>query len=583
MKTWPAAALVAASLAVTGSTVRGQDEWPLHNLDIQNSRYAPHDQINTSNVTELSLTWTYEMPAGASVASMTPLVVGHVMYLNTGSTLYALDATSGRLLWTAATEPAFRGGGRGPTYGNGIIYAFGASILYAVDAETGQHVDSFGDDGRLQVVNKALAYKYPDLYPPDADPVSLGYMMTTPPAYFDGVLYIGTSFSENLIRGGLLIAADATTGAIKWVFNTVPQRPEDQGWATANGTWGYGARLGGGIWTQPAIDAELGLVYANASNPAIDYDGSARHGINLFTNSIVALDLSTGRLAWHYQTIHHDIWDYDLATGPLLFDISAAGRTVQGVASLGKTCYAYFWDRQTGRPLNPMVESVVPTTTDVPGEQVWPTQPIPYTARGVPQTPFCATYPILEDPSLTAQVRPTFHPYLMNEFVITAPGNQGGSNWGSPSFSPRTGLLYATGKSDAHSLKPNPVGDTLSSQPGPANLSHPDVTARMPTSMRPRMNIGAYEPLSGELVWHTELPGFTNSGNLVTAGDLVFQGLGSDGLVALHARTGEQLFSVRDDESVRASPLTYVINDVQYVAVAATNKILAFALRGLEE
>ena len=238
----------------------------------------------------------------------------------------------------------------------------------------------------------------------------------------------------------------------------------------------------------------------NASNPAIDYDGSARPGINLFTNSVIALRLESGQLVWYYQTIHHDIWDYDMASGPLLFDLPQEDRTVKGIASLGKTCYAYFWDRKTGAPLNPMVETPVPTITDVPGEQVWPTQPIPYTSRGVPQSPFCATYPILTDQSLAAQVRPTFHPYLVNEFVITSPRNQGGANWGSPAFSPRKGLVYATGKSDAHSLKPNPVGDTLSSQPGPENLSHPDVSARMPTSMTPRMNVGAYDPLSGRLV-----------------------------------------------------------------------------------
>ena len=572
------AAAVAAAGTVVAVAAQKAVDWPLHNYDVKNTRYAPHQQINTSNVKRLVVKWTFDMPPNAFIASMTPIVVDGVMYFNTGSTLYAIDAATGAPKWTYGYRTSFSGGGRGPTYGNGVVYAYGAGLLYAVDAKTGKTVESFGDKGALPAAAAALHFKYPGKYGADVDPQSLGYQMTTPPAFHDGTLFIGLPFSENLIRGGLVIAADAASGAIKWVFNTVPQGPDDDGWETAKDTWGYGARLGGGVWTQPAIDPALGLLYVNASNPAIDYDGSAREGTNLFTNSLVALDVATGRLKWHYQTIHHDIWDYDLAAGPLLFDVSSGGRTVQGVASLGKTCYAYFWDRQTGKPLNPMVETPVPTTTDVPGEKVWPTQPIPYTWRGVPQSPFCAIYPQVDDAELAKLVRPFFHPYLANEFVITSPSNVGGANWGSPSFSPRTGLVYATGKSDAHALKPKPVGDTLSNRPGPANLSHPDVTARLPTKVTIKMNVGAYEPVSGRLVWHTELPGSTNSGNLATAGDLVLQGVGADGLYALDARDGTVLFRHQEKSGVRASPLTYVVRGRQLIAVAATNKIVALGL-----
>ena len=574
--------LLVAAIIVAGAAglVRAQKpgDWPLHNYDVKNTRYAPHDQINTSNVDRLVARWTFEMPPKELIASMTPLVVDGVMYFNSGSRLYAVDAATGAVKWTYIHPTAFPGGGRGPAYGDGVIYAFGRGVLYAVDAKTGTPVKSFGDNGALAVAAHALRFKYPGKYAADVDPQSLGYQMTTPPAYYNGTLFVGLPFSENLIRGGLVIAADGKTGAIRWVFNTVPQGPADEGWEIAKDTWGYGARLGGGVWTQPAVDPELGLLYVNVSNPAIDYDGSAREGANLFTNSVVALQLATGKLVWHYQTIHHDIWDYDTAAGPLLFDVASGRGTVKGIASLGKTCYAYFWDRQTGKPLNPIVETAVPTTTDVPGERVWPTQPIPYTSRGVPQTPFCAIYPMIDDPELAKMVRPLFHPYLANEFVITSPSNVGGANWGSPSFSPRTGLVYATGKSDAHALKPRPVGDTLSNKPGPANLSHPDVTARLPTKATIKMNVGAYEPVTGRLVWHTELPGSTNSGSMATAGDLVFQGAGSGGFYALDARDGRVLFRYQDKSGVRASPLTYVVNGRQFVAVAVTNKVVAFTL-----
>ena len=195
----------------------------------------------------------------------------------------------------------------GPRLAAGRVYAYGDTTMYAVDGATGELVESFGDGGRLQILNEALQFKYPDTFPPDLDPVSIGFRLVTPPVYFENTLYTGAAVSEGHIPGGLVIANDATTGAIKWVFNTVPQGPSDDGWEIVKDTWGSGARAGGGIWTPPAIDPELGLIYFNAGNPSPDYDGSARHGMNLFTNATIALDLETGELAWYYQTVHHDL------------------------------------------------------------------------------------------------------------------------------------------------------------------------------------------------------------------------------------------------------------------------------------
>ena len=155
--------LAAMLAAVTVLPVQGQHsaDWPLHNLDLRNSRYAPHDQINTSNVARLAVAWTYQMPPKVSIASMTPLVVDGVMYFNAGSTLYALDAATGATRWTLPLDPTFAGGGRGPVYGDGRIYAFGSTILYAADARTGKLVESFGENGRLSIATRALAFKYP--------------------------------------------------------------------------------------------------------------------------------------------------------------------------------------------------------------------------------------------------------------------------------------------------------------------------------------------------------------------------------------------------------------------------------------
>ena len=503
---------------------------------------------------------------------MTPLVVDGVMYVNSGSTLYALDAATGAPVWTFQDEPSFAGGGRGPAYADGRVYAFGSAVMYAVDAGTGTLVSSFGDDGRLEVAREALQFKYPDRYGPDVDPAALGFSMTNPPVVADGTLIVGLPFSEGLLPGGLLVAVDAETGRPRWVFNTVPKGPNDTGWEIARDTWSGPARYGGGIWLPPAVDTELGLVFINVANPSPNYDGSSRLGTNLFTNSMVAVDLETGDLRWHYQTLHHDIWDWDLASGPLLFDVAASGRRVQGVASLGKTCYVYMLHRETGVPINPIVETVVPVETDVPGESPWPTQPIPHTARGVPQVPFCATYPTVDDPALSGRVRQSFHPYQASEFVVTAPGNTGGANYGGPSFSPRTGLLYVTGKNDAWSIRVKPVGDTL--EPGPGFVGHfGNIEERGETGVTPTSALAAYDPATGEQVWYAESEGATNGGNLVTAGDVVFQGTGDGDFHAFDARSGERLLTHAVGRGIQASPLSYQVNGVQYVAIVATNTI----------
>ncbi len=555
----------------------GTIDWPLHNLNVHNTRYARPEQIDTTNVGDLELQWVYEMPPREIVRSATPLVIDGVMYFNNGSKLTALNAATGETVWTFEGDPAFPGGGRGPAYADGVIYAFGPEILYAVDARTGELVESFGGNGLLQVAREALTFKYPDTYPPTVDTTAMGFAMTNPPTSSGGTLFVGLPFSEGLLPGGLLAALDGTTGAMRWVFNTIPQGPQDSGWEIANGTWSSDKRYGGGVWVQPAVDTELGLVYINAANPSPNYDGSSRRGMNLFTNSMLAIDIETGELAWYFQTLHHDIWDWDLASGPILFDVMVDGRRVEAVASLGKTCYVYILDRATGEPINPIVETAVPRNTDVPGEEVWPTQPVPYDARGVPQEPFCATYPTISDPELAPRARQIFHPYQVNEFVITSPGNTGGANYGSPSFSPRTGLLYVTGKNDAWSIKVKVVGDTL--EPGPGYVGHFGNIAELGgTGMTATSTLAAYDPATGQQVWYVESEGATNGGNLVTAGNVVFQGAGNGNFYGFDAATGKRLFAHDTGRSIHASPLTYQVNGRQYVAIAALNAVLAFGL-----
>ena len=565
----------AVAQEVGGRSVVAGD-WPSHNRDLHGTRFSPLTEINASNVDTLTLKWSFDQPG---LSEQTPIVVDGVIYVGLGSKIITLDAATGAARWTTDVTPSNPGGRRGPAYGEGKLYSYSGDTLYVVSAETGNPVESFGEKGALRIINKALDFKYPGKYPSDLSPASVGWSIATPPRVHANTLYIGTSDSDSLIAGGLVIAADATTGAIKWVFTTIPQESGDDGWDIAKATWESDYRPGGGVWTQPAVDPALGLLYFNVGNPAPDYDGSARKGMNLFTDSTMALHLETGKLAWYFQMVHHDLWDRDSVAGPVLFDVTIDGTSIPAIGTGGKACLAYFWNRENGQPLNPIVETAVPTTTDVPGEEPWPTQPIPYTSSGVPARPFCATYPIVTDPMLVDRVRPIFHPWQMNELIIMAPGLMGGANYGSPSYSPRTGLFYITGKNDAWSIRVNQVGNSL--KPAAGSRGHFDAFQEQgPTGVTATTSIAAQDPATGEQLWSATMPGATNAGSLVTAADLVFQGSGPGDLYAFDAKTGRQLlkYVTGQNGGIRASPLTYAAGGSQFVAVVAGSTVLALAL-----
>ena len=571
-----------SALSITAPAQEESYNWPSQNLNTHNSRYAELDQINRSNVSSLTESWTFSPGPQDSITQVTPLVANGVMYLHSANTMFALNAISGEELWRRPLDAGLAGGPvRGSTYADGRIYAYRGADLYAFDAETGEALRSFGETGVVQVVTDALNYKYPDVYPNTTDPINLGYRLTTPPSVHNGKMYVAAALSEGHIPGGLVIRIDAMSGAVEWVFNTVPQTPRDSGWEIARDTWGVGQRAGGGVWTPPAIDAELGLVYINAGNPSPDYDGSARVGANLFTNATVALHIDTGELAWYFQAVHHDLWDWDHVTGPLLFDVeNDAGEIINGVAAGGKNCLFYMWDRETGKPLFPMPETAMPTATDVPGEVVYPTQPIPHTARGVPMDPLCATFIPFENPELAARSKQIYTPYSLTEPHIVA---HGGASFGSASFSPRTQLVYITGKNGAISLNVEPVGDSLT--PGPDSRGHSENYSsldRISEGYPPSTTVSAYSPLDGEQVWQTELPAQSAigaSGNLVTAGDLVFQGLENGDFHALDAESGLSLFYYNTPRTIRASPLTFAVDGKQYVSVVSTNTVVTMSLQ----
>ena len=325
---------------VLGSPALAQDtrdvDWPLHNLDLYGGRYSPMDQINRDNVATITPRWLFQHGVIDGVSNQTtPVIVDGTMYVtDSRGSVYAVNAADGHLLWTYDVTELLGGGGRregfifrhrGVTYEDGVVYSAAGSFIFALDAETGEPIESFGDNGLASVILDVLRLRYPDV----ETAISMGYWFTSAPQIHDGVIYVGSTRSESLIPGGHVLAIDAQTGEVIWHFNTIPQDENDQGWDIAGPTWVGGGREGGGIWETPSIDPELGMVYVAVGNPF--GDSTKRSGLNLFTDSVLALSLDDGQLQWYYQLVHHDVWDYDNGSQPILFDMEVdGGRTGQG-------------------------------------------------------------------------------------------------------------------------------------------------------------------------------------------------------------------------------------------------------------
>jgi len=521
--------------------------WPLHNLDLAGSRYSTLDQINTSNVKTLTPRWLFQYGIIDGVSNQTtPVIVDGVMYVtDPRGGVYAVNAADGHLVWSFDVTNLIGGGrdagyifrNRGVCYSDGVVYTAAGSFLFALDAKTGKPIPTFGRNGQASVILDVIQQRYPDV----ETAISLGYWFTTAPQIYNGVIYIGSTRSESHIPGGHVLAVDAKTGKILWHFNTIPQDDKDQGWDIAGPTWVGGERNGGGIWETPSIDPELGLLYAAVANPF--GDSSKRAGINLFTDSIIALTLNTGTLKWYYQQTHHDVWDYDSGNQPILFEMQVRGQRVKALAEASKNGFLYILNRETGQPVHPVKEMPVPTTSNRPGEQPWPTQPIPHTAAGKPMVPVSPVTPVDIPPErmATRTLAPMYTPPGPNQ--IRAPGTGGGANYGPISYSPRTGYLYV-----------NAIDD-------PTDSGRP-----------PKGYFSAYDPTTGELVWQKVFDGFGQAGSVVTASGLVFVGSGSNTagyFMAFDAKTGELLWRFNTGSGVFSSPSMYMVNGEQFVTVGS--------------
>lgn len=521
--------------------------WALHNLDLAGSRFSTLDQINTTNVKSLTPRWLFQYGIIDGVSNQTtPIIVDGVMFVtDPRGSVYALNALDGHLLWSFDVTNLIGGGrregyifrNRGPAYAAGVVYTAAGSFLFALDAKTGKPKPGFGKNGQASVILDVVKQRFPEV----EAAISLGYWFTTAPQVYNGVIYIGSTRSESHIPGGHVLAVDAETGKVLWHFNTIPQDAKDQGWDLAGPTWVGGERNGGGIWETPSIDPELGLMYVAVGNPF--GDSTKRAGINLFSDCLVALSLDSGKMRWYFQQTHHDVWDYDSANHPILFDMTVRGQRVRALAQASKNGWLYILDRETGKPVHSIVETAVPTETSTPGEQPWPTQPIPYTAAGKPMVPVSPVFPVDIPPEQLAKFKPVpmFTPPGPNQ--IHAPGTGGGSNYGPLAYSPRTGFLYV-----------NAIDQ-------PTNIGRPA-----------KGYFSAYDPTTGELVWQKIFDGWGQAGPVVTAGGLAFVGTGSNTagyFMAFDAKTGELLWQYNTGSGVFSSPSIYMVNGEQFVTVGS--------------
>ena len=545
---------VAALTATLVSPALAQNvDWRLHNRDLAGGRFSELDQITPGNVGTLTARWLFQHGVIDGVSNQTtPVIVDGTMYVtDSRGSVYAVDGADGHLLWTYDVTELLGGGRRegyifrhrGVTYENGIVYSAAGSFIFALDAETGEPLEGFGENGQANVLLDVLRLRYPDV----ETAISMGYWFTSAPQIHDGVIYVGSTRSESRIPGGHVLAVDAMTGEIIWHFNTIPQDESDQGWDIAGPTWVGGGREGGGIWETPSIDPELGMVYVAVGNPF--GDSTLRAGINLFTDAVLALSLDDGQLQWYYQLVHHDVWDYDNGSQPILFDMAVDGEPVKALAQANKNGWLYILNRETGEPVHSVVETQVSTETDRPGEQPWPTQPIPHKANGERMEPVSPVFPTnippehLEGKTLVPQFTPR------GPDRVFAPGTGGGASYAPMAYSPQTGLLY------------------VNAIDRPAGLDFDAGGTR-----GARGFVSAYDPTTGELVWRQIFEGYGQSGPVVTAGGLVFVGAGSNiagYFYAYDAATGEELWKFNTGAGVFAGPSVYMANGEQFVAVAS--------------
>jgi len=596
----------AALLAQSGKTPAA--DWPMFNRDLASSRYSPLTQITTANVANLQQVWSYRLQpsnfrfaTAGGAAEVVPIVVNGVMYISTQTRVVALNPENGTEIWSYDVAGG-QASARGVAYWPGdrqnparILFTNGRSLV-ALNAGTGKLDPGFAKEGILDMV---VPYN-------------------GVPTIFKNLVLVGASTGEKENGPpGNSRAFDARTGAKLWEFQSIPgpgQAGHDSwlgdGWKDRSGVnvWG---------WFMTADEAR-GILYMPFGAAAANYYGGDRPGANLFGNSVVAVDANTGKYKWHFQLVHHDLWDYDLPPAPGLVDIVKDGKKIPALAAIGKSGWMFILDRVTGKPVFGVEERAVPKG-DVPGEWYSPTQPFPL------KPPVLARTSLKREDLVTAEDTTPEHaqaclelweknvfynagpftPWLFHEegaaprVTISFPGATGGASWGGMASDPKSGYVFLQTKDSPLTgwIEKKKEGTRYEN----ANLPYDRVNGTVggfavsgiPCYKPPWSRIIAVNANTGDIAWQTTLGtnqllpegkrnagGSGSAGPMVTAGGLVFIGAASDNRFrAFDSKTGRELWAGQLNRQGNAVPMTYQAkNGKQYVAVTASDTVVVFAL-----
>jgi len=640
-----------APARTTATRVGPDTAWTTYGGNLASQRYSPAEQITKDNFNQLEIAWRLKTdflgPRPDTLYAATPLLVDRTLYTTAGTrrAAVALNAVTGEMLWMHAEDEGQRGqnaprngAGRGVAYwasadGNDrrVIYVTPGYRMLALDARTGVAVPSFGNNGAVDLKLEADQ---------EVDPVTAELGLNATPLVVGDVIVVGAAHraggAPRTMRNarGMVRGYDARTGKRLWIFNTIPRRGEP-----GYDTWlGNSAEHNGntGVWSQMSADPELGLVYLPVEMPTGDYYGGNRPGSTLFADSLVAVDVKTGRRKWHYQTVHHDLWDYDLPCAPILFDMQVNGRTIKAIAQPTKQAFLFVFNRETGAPIWPIEERPVPQS-DVPAERTSPTQPFP--TRPLPFDMQGITEGDLIDltPELKAQARevvkryrmgPLFTPPVLSSLdgplaTVQVPADVGGANWPGGSFDPETNRLYIHSHTavylsgvvaaTAQQSDMGYIGGQARAGGAPVRGGGANVQG-LPLMKPPYDRITAYDMNTGKMMWqkphsstpddirnHAALrgldlprlgqPGRTFIGTLTTKTLLVAGEGGTHTneagrrvalLRAYDKLTGEDVGAVEMPNKQTGSPMTYVIDGRQFIVLAVSGsdgaELLAYAL-----